>query len=137
MAWLSSYVYDVTRIAAIGGKVRFHQHTLHLMTKQRSQFGCGYLQTAQEVTEPLVLNSSHSRTSIPAITKIISFLRQSCSRRDARVDKPMLNERLLGKATRKIQMHCIEQQRKYLYSVVIIKTGRKSELQRNHQWYST
>jgi len=33
------------------------------MTKQRSQFGCGYLQAAQEVTESLILNRNHSRTS--------------------------------------------------------------------------
>jgi len=33
------------------------------MTKERSQFSCGYLQTAQEVTESLILNSNHSRTS--------------------------------------------------------------------------
>jgi len=33
-----------TRIVAIGRKVYFH-HKLWLMTKQRSQFGCSYLQT--------------------------------------------------------------------------------------------
>jgi len=33
----------------MGRKVRFH-HTLPFMTKQTSQFGCGYLQTVQ-VTE--------------------------------------------------------------------------------------
>jgi len=32
------------------------------MTKQRLQFGCGYLQTAQEVTESLILNSNNGRT---------------------------------------------------------------------------
>jgi len=36
-----------------------------------------------------------------------------------------------------MQMYCIEQNRKYLYSVVITKSGRKSQLQRNDQWYST
>jgi len=36
------------------------------MTKQKLQFGCGYLQTAQEVTESLILNSNHSRTSFKA-----------------------------------------------------------------------
>ena len=36
--------------AAIGRKLRF-QHTLPFMTKQMSQFGGGYLQSAQEVTE--------------------------------------------------------------------------------------
>jgi len=36
------------------------------MTKQRSQFGCGYLQTVQEVTGSLILNSNHSRISIAA-----------------------------------------------------------------------
>jgi len=36
------------------------------MTKQRSQLGCGYLQTAQEVTESLLLNINHSRTSFAA-----------------------------------------------------------------------
>jgi len=30
-------------------------------------------------------------------------------------------------------MYCIEQNRKYSYSVAIAKTGRKSKLQRNHQ----
>jgi len=38
------------------------------MTKQTSQFGCGYLQTAQEVTESLILNSNHSRTSFAALS---------------------------------------------------------------------
>jgi len=71
--------------------VRFH-HTLLFMTKQRSQLGCGYLQTAQEVTESLILNSNHSRTSIAAITQIVSFSRHLCSRRDARVDKLMPKE---------------------------------------------
>jgi len=51
------------RIVAIGGKVRFY-HTLHFMTKQRAQFGCGYPQTAQEITESLILTSIHSRTSL-------------------------------------------------------------------------
>jgi len=36
------------------------------MTKQRSQFDCGYLQTAQEVTESLIVNSNHSRNSFAA-----------------------------------------------------------------------
>jgi len=36
------------------------------MTKQRWQFGCGYHQTAQEITESLILNSNHSRTSLAA-----------------------------------------------------------------------
>jgi len=45
--------------------VRFH-HMLPFMTKQRSQFGCGYLQIAQEITESLILNSNHSRTSLAA-----------------------------------------------------------------------
>jgi len=61
--------------------VRFH-HTLLFMTKQRSQFGCGYLQTSQEVTESLILKSNHRRTSITAITQIVSFSRHLCSRRD-------------------------------------------------------
>jgi len=71
--------------------VRFH-HTLLFMTKQRSQFGCGYLQTAQEVTESLILNSNDSKTSTAAITPIVSFSRHLCSKRDARVDKPMSKE---------------------------------------------
>jgi len=49
----------------MGGKVCFH-HTLPFMTKQRPQFGCGYIQTAQEVTESLILNLNHSRTSFAA-----------------------------------------------------------------------
>ena len=89
------------------------------MTKQREQFGCGYLQTAQEVTESLILNSNHSRIRIAAITQIVSFSRHLCSRRDARVDKPMPKEWLLGKVTSKIQIYCIEQNRKYLHSIVI------------------
>jgi len=121
---------------AIGGKVRFH-HMLLFMTKQRLPFGCSYLQTAQEVPESLILNSNHNRTSFAAITQIVSFSRHLCSRRDARVDKPMPKEWLLGKVTSKMQMYCIEQNRKYLYSVVITKSGRKSKLQRNDQWYST
>jgi len=36
------------------------------MTKQRSQFGCDYLQTPQKVMESLILNSNHSRTSFAA-----------------------------------------------------------------------
>jgi len=43
-------------------KVRL-RHLLPFMTKQRLQFGCGYPQTAQEVTESLILNSNHSRIS--------------------------------------------------------------------------
>jgi len=43
-----------------------YHHTLPFMTKQSLQFGCGYLQTAQEVTESLILNSNHSRTSLAA-----------------------------------------------------------------------
>jgi len=43
--------------------VRFHR-TLPFMTKQRPQFGCGYLQTAQEITVSLILNSKHSWTSL-------------------------------------------------------------------------
>jgi len=41
------------------------------MTKQKSQFGCGYLQTAQEVTESFKLNSNHSRTSSTGATPMI------------------------------------------------------------------
>jgi len=52
-------------MVAIGRKVRFH-HKLPFMTKQRSQFGCGYLQTAQEVTESLIPNLNHNRTSFAA-----------------------------------------------------------------------
>jgi len=52
------------RIVAIGRKVDFHP--MLPMTKQRSQFGCGYLQTAQKVTESLILNSNHSKTSFAA-----------------------------------------------------------------------
>jgi len=33
------------------------------MTKQRPQFGCGDLETAQ-VTESLILNSNHGRTTV-------------------------------------------------------------------------
>jgi len=36
------------------------------MTKQRSQFGCGYPQTAQEITGSLMLTSNHSITSFAA-----------------------------------------------------------------------
>jgi len=32
-------------------------------------FGCGYLQTAQEVTESLILNSNHSRASFAALAR--------------------------------------------------------------------
>jgi len=104
------------------------------MKKQRSQFGCDYLQTAQEVTESLILNSNRSRTSTAAIRQLVSFSRHLCSRRDARVDKPMPKESLLGKVTSKIQIHCIEQNRKYLYSVEIsLLKLAESQLQRNHQ----
>ena len=84
--------------------MRFH-HTLPFMTKQRAQFGCGYLQTAQEVTESLILTSNHSRTSFTAWHAIISFSRDLCSRRDARVDKSMPKERLLGKVASNIQIY--------------------------------
>jgi len=53
------------RTRAIGRKVRFH-HTLPFMMKQRSQFGCGYLETAQEVMESLILNSNYTRTVFAA-----------------------------------------------------------------------
>jgi len=93
------------RIVAIGRKVRFH-HTLPFMTKQRSQFGCNNRQTAQEITESLILNSNHSKTSSCHLsTQILSFSRHLCSRRDARVDTPMPKERLLGKVTSKIQIY--------------------------------
>jgi len=46
-------------------KVRFH-HRLPFMTKQRWQFGSGYHQTEQEITESLILNSNHRRTSFAA-----------------------------------------------------------------------
>jgi len=37
------------------------------MTKQRTQVGCDYYdQTAKEITESLILNSNHSRTSFAA-----------------------------------------------------------------------
>jgi len=76
------------------------------MTKQTSQFGCGYLQTAQEVTESVLLNHNHSRTSFAALsTQRVSFSRHLCSRRDARVDKPMPKERFLEKVTSKIQIY--------------------------------
>jgi len=38
-------------------------------------------------------------------TQIVSFSRHLCSRRDARVDKPMPKERLLGKFASKIQIY--------------------------------
>jgi len=53
------------RIVAIGRKVRFH-HMLPFMTKQRSRFGCGYLETALEVAESLIPNSNHSKTTFAA-----------------------------------------------------------------------
>jgi len=57
-------------IVPIGRKVCFHR-TLPFMTKQRSQFGCGYLQTSQEVTESLILNRKHSRTSLKHANSIV------------------------------------------------------------------
>jgi len=36
------------------------------MTNQRWQFGFRYLQTAQEITESLILTRNHSRTSFAA-----------------------------------------------------------------------
>jgi len=85
----------------------FFHHTLTFMTKQRLQFGCGYLQRAQEVSKSLILSSNYSRTSLLCCisTQIASFSRHLCSRRDARVDTPMPKERLLGKVTSKIQIH--------------------------------
>jgi len=83
-------------------------HTLPFMTKQKSQFGCSYLQTAQEVTQSLVPNSNHSRTSFAFAAetrKLVSFSRHLFSRRDARVDIPMPKERLLGNVTSKIQIY--------------------------------
>ena len=80
---LASFIclWSNARIVAVGRKVRFC-HMLPFMRKQRSQFGCGYLQTAQEVTGSLVPNSNHSRTSLS--TQIASFSWHLCSRRDAR-----------------------------------------------------
>jgi len=76
------------------------------MTKQRLQFGCGYLQTEQDVTESLILNSNHSRPSFAAANTVVSFSRHLCSRRDARVDKPMpKNDYVSGKVTWKIQIY--------------------------------
>jgi len=65
------------------------------------------LQTAQEVTESLILNLNHSRTtSFAALsTQMVSFSRHLCSRRDTRVDKPIPKERLLEKAASKIQIY--------------------------------
>jgi len=84
--------------------VRFH-HMLPFMTKHRSQFGCGYHQTAQEITESLILNRNHSSTNFCYLsTQIVSFSRHLCSRRDARVDASMPKGRLLGKVTSKIQI---------------------------------
>jgi len=40
------------------------------MTKQRSQFGCRYLQTVQEVTGSLILNSNHIKTSFRDICAV-------------------------------------------------------------------
>jgi len=37
-----------------------------LYDETKSQFGCGYLQTAQEITESLILNSNYSRNSFAA-----------------------------------------------------------------------
>jgi len=39
------------------------------MTEQRTQFGCGYLQTAQEIIESLKLNSKHSRITVALLLK--------------------------------------------------------------------
>jgi len=57
-------------------KVRFH-HTLSFMTKQWSQFGCSYLETAQEVTESLMPNSNHGRTSFAANNIVFATFVQS------------------------------------------------------------
>jgi len=77
---------------------------------------------AQEVMESLILHLYHSRTSFAARTQIVSFSRYLYSSRDARVDKPIPKERLQAK----FKYVCIEQYQKYLYSVVVAKTGRKS-----------
>jgi len=53
------------RIADIGRKVRY------LYDEQRSQFDCGYLLTAEEVTESLILYSNHSRTSFKHANSIV------------------------------------------------------------------
>jgi len=39
---------------------------LTLYDETKSQFGCGYLQAEQEVTESLILQSNHNRTSFAA-----------------------------------------------------------------------
>jgi len=57
------------------------------------------------ITESLMPISNHSRTSFASLsTQTVSFSRHLCSRRDARVDKPMPKERL-GTVTRKIQIY--------------------------------
>ena len=66
-------------------------------------------------------------------TQILTFPWHLRSRRDARVDKPMPKERLLGKGYQRNQIHLHWRKPKILtgYSVAITKTGRQSLLQRN------
>jgi len=76
------------------------------MTKQRSHFACDYLQTAQEVTKSFDTQSQSQQNQLCYLsTQIVSFSQHLCSRRDARGDKLMPRERLLGKATGKIQIY--------------------------------
>jgi len=65
-------------------RVRFH-HTLPFITKQRVAVRLRLPPDGIEVTESLIPNSNHSRTSF--ITLIATFTRHLCSRRDAQVDE--------------------------------------------------
>ena len=124
-----------TRIVTIGRKVYF-LHKLRFITKQKSQFGCGYLQMVL-VTGSLIQNSNHSKTSFSM--QIVSLSRHLCSRRDAREDNHTYAKKIISrkKLQAKFKCICIEQNRKYLYPVVINTNGRKSNFQRNHYWYLT
>jgi len=74
------------------------------------------------------LNSNHSRTSFS--TKMVSCSRHLRSRRDARVGNHTHAKRTIirKKVQAKFKYIWIGQNRKYLHSVVITKTGRKANM---------
>jgi len=60
--------------------VCFH-HTLPFMTKQRSHFGYGYIQTAQEITESLLLQQQTAELALLPCSGVLILLYASAKAR--------------------------------------------------------
>jgi len=78
----------------------------------------------------IVLNNNHKRTSFSM--QIVSCSRHLCRRRDIQADNhnhPHAKRTVIRKMLQaKFKHMCTEQNRKYLHSIVITKTARKSDL---------